>query len=169
MGKLGRILKGVDTFTKWQGYLLAPLCTTLIIIVVIDITLRELGQPIGWAWDIEWFHWAFLMTFAMGYSVLKEQHVRIDLLTTRFSPRTQAALIAFSYGVVVIPFMVMVAIYAWDFVGRSIRVEEVLYTTWTWRVWPIKAALLGGIFLMMPQCIAALIRNVYFAVKGERL
>lgn len=169
MEKLRRVLRWVNTFTKWQGYLLAPFCLSLIAITIWDITAREFGLFSAWAFDIEWFHYGFIMMVAMGYAVLREQHVRVDLVTTRFSPRTQALLMALSYLVFVIPLMVFVAIYAWHFAMYSKGMNEVTLTPWACELWPIKFAIFIGICLMLPQCFAELIRHIYFVIKREKL
>jgi len=169
MNKLRKILAGVDTFTKWQGYVMAPFCVTLILITLYDITGRRLGLFTAWAFDTEWFHYGFLMMLTMGYAVLKDQHVRVDLVTTRFSPRTQAILMAVSYLFFVIPFMILIVIYSWDFGMHAREVGEISLTAWAGPLWPIKMSIFIGICLMLPQCFAEAIRNIYAAIKREKL
>ena len=169
MEKLRRAVRGVDTFTKWQGYCLAPFMLTLIATVWIDIILRETGGVTMWAFDIEWFHYGLMLMLAMGYAVLRDQHVRVDLITTRFSPWTQAVLMALSYAVFIIPLMILVAIYGWDFAMHARDIGETTVTYWHAPLWPIKLFIFIGICLMLPQCFAELIRNIYFVVKRETL
>lgn len=169
MEKLRGVLRGVDTFTKWQGYLLVPLVPALVGITIYDITARQLGMFTAWAFDVEWFIYGSLLMLAMGYTALKDQHVRIDLLTTRFSPRVQAALMAFSYAVFVIPLMVMLGIYAFDFALEAKTIGEMTLMAWASPLWPVKSFIFLGVCFLLPQCFAELIRNIYFVIKKEKL
>ncbi|MBA7562667.1 hypothetical protein ES708_04320 [subsurface metagenome] len=166
---LGKILRGIDAFTKLQGYIFAPLCITLIVMVLFDISARQFGLIIYWGYDIEWFQYAYILMLSLGYAVLKDQHVRIDLITTRYSPRVQAVLMAFSYAVFVIPLMIIIAINAWEFSMFAKGINEVTQRPWYCPLWPIKFAVFVGVVLMLPQCFAELTRNIIFVIKKVKL
>ena len=169
MDTLRRVLRGVDTFTKWQGYILAYLIFSLIFITITDITGRQIGFVTMWAFDIEWFHNGALLMLAMGYAVFHDQHVRIDILTSRWSPVTQSIMMAISYGVIVIPVMIFIGINAWGFASHSLALGEETVMAWHAPLWPIKFCIFVGICLMLPQCFTELIRNIYFSIKKEKL
>ena len=169
MEKLGRVLRWVDTFTKWQGYLLAPLCLSLIALTLWHIIGRQLGVFTAWAFDLEWYTNGYLLMLCMGYALLKGQHVRIDIVTTRYPPRIQALLMVVSYLVFVITPMVLVARYAWDWAMFSRSVGEITVTGWAGPMWLIKVSVFAGICLMLPQCFAELIRHTIFVFKKEKL
>ena len=169
MEKLRRSLKIVDNFTKWSAFCVAPLCLSLIAITMYDVIGRRIGLFTAPAFDIEWFHYGFIMMLAMGFAVLKDQHVRIDLLTDRYSPRVQAMLMVFGYAVLVIPFLILVAGSSLEFSLRSMAVHELTMTAWQAEVWFVKLSIFAGICLMLPQCFAELIRHSYFAIKKEEL
>lgn len=166
---LRKVLRAVDTFSLWQGYFLAVFVVGLIGITLYDIIGRQFGQFTMWAFDIEWWTYAFIMMLAMGYAVLKRQHVRIDLATVRYSPRTQELIMAFSYAVIIIPFMVFIAVYSWKFAWYAMEIGEITLIAWYAPIWPIKWFIFIGCILMLPQCFAELTRHIYFLTKGERL
>jgi TRAP-type mannitol/chloroaromatic compound transport system permease small subunit len=162
-------MKGVDTFTRWQGYILAYLIFTLIFITMADITGRQAGYVTMWAFDVEWFHNGALLMLAMGYAVFRDQHVRIDILTSRWSSRTQSIMMAISFGIIIIPVMIFIAINAWDFALHSLSLQEETVMAWHAPLWPIKSCIFVGICLMLPQCFTELIRHIYFIIKKEKL
>ena len=122
-----------------------------------------------WAFDVEWFTYAFILMLAMGYAVLKGQHVRIDLATVRYSPWTQELIMAISYAVIVIPLMVSIAILSWDFAWKAMEIGEITLIAWYAPIWPVKWFIFIGCILMLPQCFAELTRHIYFLIKKERL
>lgn len=169
METLRKVLRGVDTFSLWQGYILAGFVLFLIGITLYDIVGRQFGQFTMWAFDIEWFTYAFIMMLALGYAVLKGQHVRIDLLTMRYSPRTQELILALSYAVVIIPLIVFIGVYSWKFAWAAMLINELTLIAWYAPIWPIKFFIVAGCILMLPQCFAEMTRHTYFVIKGEKL
>ena len=137
--------------------------------VIFDIVARQFGMITDWGFDIEWFQYAFILMAALGYAVLKDQHVRIDLMTTRYPPRVQAALMAFSYAFFVLPLMILVAMTSWEWASWSRSVGEVTERPWYGPLWPIKYFIFTGIMLMLPQVFAQLTRNIVFVIKKVKL
>ena len=166
---LRRVVRWIDILTIWQRNILAPLCVTLILITLWDIIGRQLGLYTAWAFDVEWYHFAFLLMLAMGYTTLKGAQVRVDLITTRYPRRLQEILMTINYLFFVIPFMVVVAIYAWTFAMHSREMNEMTLTAWVCPLWPIKLSIFIGIVSMLPQSFAQLIRHGYFVIKQVEL
>lgn len=164
-----RILSWVDHFSQWQGYFVGILCVALIGMVLYDITARQFGVFTGEAFDIEWFLYSATLMLALGYGVLKGTHVRIDWITTRYSPWAQELIMAISWGLIVIPFMVFVAVFAWKFVMIAFTMSETTTTAWHVLLWPVKLLIFAGIVLMLPQTFVELIRSIYFVIKNEKL
>ena len=169
MGKLGKVLRWVDTFTKWQGYIVSALCLTLIGSTIFDITARQFGLYTDMIFDLEWFQYAALLMLPLGYAVLRGAHVRVDIVTERFSPRTQAIIMAGSYLVFVIPVVILIAKYGWDFAMMAYDRHETTTTAWHGMLWPVKSLIFVGAILMLPQCFVELIRNTIFAIKKVKL
>ena len=169
MDTVRRILRGVDTFTQWQGYCVAVFVIFLIAITLYDIIFRQFGVFTMWAFDVEWFTYAFILMLGMGYAVLKEQHVRIDIITEFFPPRLREGILAASFAVLIIPFMAFMAILGWEFAWKAMAINELTLIAWYAPIWPIKWFITIGCVLMLPQCFAELFRHTYFVVKKESL
>jgi len=166
---LRKVVKGIDTFSLWLGNFVAFFVVFLIAITIYDITFRQFGLFTMWAFDVEWFTYAFILMLAMGYSTYTRQHVRIDLITVRFSPWFQELIMALSYILIIIPLMVFIAIYGWHFAYKAYLIKEITLVAWGAPIWPIKFFIFIGCVLMLPQCFAELTRHIYFLVKKETL
>ncbi len=169
MKTLRNVLSWIDKSSNWTGHFFAFFVIFLIGITLYDIIGRQFGQFTMWAFDIEWFTYGFIQMGAMAYAVLKGQHVRIDLLTMRYSPRTQELLLAISFGLFLIPLMIFVGIFAWKFAWAAMLINEKTLVAWRAPIWPIKWFIFMGCVLILPQSFAELIRHLYFAIKGEKL
>ncbi|MBA7562166.1 hypothetical protein ES708_03815 [subsurface metagenome] len=167
MDVLKTIVTYIDKFSKYQAYMLVPFPLGLILITMYDIVGRQLGLYTAWAFDTEWFIYGFIMMLGMAYAILKDQHVKIDLLTARYSKRMQSILVIVSYLVFTIPVMVIIAINALGFAMDSKAQGETVLTAWYFQLWPIKLFIFIGIIFMLPQCLAEIIRHAYFLIKKE--
>jgi len=169
MDTVRRILRGVDTFTRWQGYFLAVFVIFLIAITLYDIIFRQFGIFTMWAFDVEWFTYALILMLAMGYSVLVGQHVRIDILTEFFPLRVREGILAASFAIIIIPLMAFNAILGWEFAWKAMAINELTLIAWYAPIWPIKWFITIGCVIMLPQCFAELFRHTYFVFKKERI
>lgn len=169
MDRLRKVVRWVDTFTKWQGYFLGFFVLALMFITLFDITARQFNMFTGWAFDVEWFIHVLLMVVAMGYALLKGAHVRLDLMTTGLSPWAQELFLAISYTFFVIPLLAFFAWAGWDYTVTALVEKEITLIGWTALIWPIKSLITIGCVFMLFQCFAELTRSIYFLIKREKL
>jgi len=112
-----------------------------------------------------------------GYSLQLGAHVRMDLLYSRWSPRTQAKVDAFTSFFLVF-YLVVLLIGGISSTQYAIEYGQKNYSSWAPVLWPIKVVMCVGIFLMLLQVIAEFFKDVARArgkpfdedlPKGERL
>jgi TRAP-type C4-dicarboxylate transport system permease small subunit len=104
-------------------------------LVVLDVILRRMGQPIGGSDDITGYAMAIATSWGMAYALLELGHVRIDILRSRLLGRLRAtldlvALLALAGTVS------MIALRAWPVLERSIlnnsRSNSAMQTPLAW-------------------------------------
>ena len=122
-----------------------------------------------WAFDVEWFTYAFILMLGMAYAVLTDQHVRIDLATVIYPYWLREGIMVFSYAVIIIPFMAFIAKLSWTFAWSAMAIDERTLIAWYAPIWPIKWFIFVGCVSMLPQCFAELIRHCYALVRKEQL
>lgn len=169
MKTLIKILSGIDRFSYWQGEILSVPLVGLIVIIIYDITARQFGLLTVFLFDTEWFLYSGIMMVGMGVATLKDTHVRIDWITDKYSPRTQEIFMAISWGLIVLPCLGFISVYAWKFLMSAFLEQEKTVTAWHVVLWPVKSFIFTGIVLMIPQVVAQLIRSIYFVIKQEEL
>ena len=165
---LSRILEGIDKWSecqKWLG-LIAPI---LMGVVVFDVVRRYFFRlPTIWGFETELFLYGAIFVLGFAYALRRGTHVRIDILTSRLPTRVQAGLMAGCYLVCFFVTCVVILYYSSSLFLHSWAIRETTETPWHPPLYPIKAAIPIGIFLIMLQGLAELIRSVIAAVKGGK-
>ncbi|RYY69014.1 MAG: TRAP transporter small permease subunit, partial [Comamonadaceae bacterium] len=107
-----------------------------------------------WAQELEWHLLAPLVLVGMTYALQKGEHVRVDVLYARYSPRGQAAVDLFS-AVLAVAFALLVIRYSVNFVSQSYAIGEISADPGglTHR-WVLKAMIPAGFALFAVQAAA---------------
>lgn len=81
--RLERAVDVVGRVTAWLGL-------ALVLVMSANVLLRYLFR-IGavWAQEVEWHLMVPLVLFGMSYGILKDGHLRVDILYVRFGARTR--------------------------------------------------------------------------------
>jgi TRAP-type mannitol/chloroaromatic compound transport system permease small subunit len=94
-----------------------------------------------------------------GYSLLSDDHVRMDLIYSRLKDRTKALLDTLT-SVFLITYLVILLIGAYSSLEYTIQTNQRLFTAWAPYVWPIKSVMLVGILLMLLQSISIFFKDL---------
>lgn len=112
-------------------------------------------------WTLEMAQFAMVAYFMLGgpYALQLGANVRMDLLYGGWSPRKKAWVDSFT--VLFLIFYLGVMLYGgFESLGYAIEYSERSPTAWRPPLWPIKTIMCIGIFLMLMQAIAELIRDI---------
>lgn len=130
----------------------------LILTVVLDVITRRfivLGSTK--LQDLEWHLHAALFLLCLGYAYVEGEHVRIDVLHTRFGPKTAAAIELAGAALFLVPFCYIVLSYGWNFLAQSFRMDEGSPAlTGLPHRWIIKSALLIGFASLLISALGAI-------------
>lgn len=142
---------------------------SLIGFVLYDILARQLGLYTMWAFDVSWFHFAFLIACALAYSLFTGSCVSVDLISKRYPLRTQHIIQFVGFGLFAVPITVLFIWLAWGWAMDSWAIKELTNSASRIPVYPIKAFLPIGLLLSLPQLMVLTIRHGYFAIRNTEL
>src|SRR5690606_313262 len=117
-----------------------------------------LGRPINWVMEMSQFLLSAYYLLGGPYSMQLDAHVRMDLFYGRLSARRRAMTDAFTILFIIFYLGVLLwgglssTEYAWSYNQKN-------YTSWAPPMWPIKAGMPFGIFLMLLQPISGLVTD----------
>jgi TRAP-type mannitol/chloroaromatic compound transport system permease small subunit len=172
MEKKGWILfaKRVDAISNWFGkifsYLVLPL-TALIVFEV--ITRRFFNAPTIWTFELSNFLFGGHFMLVAAYGLLYKSHVSIDLVSMRFSPRTQEKFQLFCYFTMFFPMILIMLYHGIIFAKDAWAMKETSWSVWGPPLSPIKTVIPITAFLLLLQGISDVIKKIIFLRTGEAL
>ncbi len=161
MNALERFATRVDRVTTWIGSKAAWLYPVLVAVLIVNVALRY-GASIG-SIELEELQWhlyaaAFLLGFAYTYAA--DEHVRVDLLRSRLSPRAQAWIELWGALILLLPFTILMTGYSFEFFWRSFTLgERSGMPSGLPARWLIKGVLLLAMALLGLQALSAAARS----------
>ena len=103
-----------------------------------------------------------MFLLAAGYTMLRQEHVKIDIVVGRFSKRTQLAIEAVCIVVFLFPFCIIVIELVWPLVMQAWRSGEVSSNAGGLIRWPVYALVPIGFALLLAQGVSELIKRIAF-------
>jgi len=115
------------------------------------------------AWlEIQWYLFSAVFLFCAGYTLLHNQHVRIDIVSGRFSKRVRTWIEIFGTVVFLLPMAVLITWLSWPVFVDAYVHHEVSTNAGGLTVWPARLMLPVGFLLLVLQGVSELIKRVAF-------
>ena len=120
-------------------------------------------------WTLEMAQFAMVAYYLLGgpYSMQLDSHVRMDLLYTKWSPRTRTSVDCFTI-VFLIAYLVLLLYGGASSTEYALKYGERAHSAWGPYMAPIKILACVGIFLMLLQAFAVLFRDIA-KLRGEEI
>jgi TRAP-type mannitol/chloroaromatic compound transport system permease small subunit len=165
-----RLRAFVEFVGRWGAVFILP----LVFVTMWDVFLRKIGGMQVWLAEhlgrsfestvIQEFEWHFhtaLFTLVLGYGLVRNRHVRVDLIREKLALRTQAWIELLGTTFFMIPYCLIVGYFAAVFAWDSFMVGEISASTvgLTHR-WIIKSVLVFGLLTALLAGIAVWLQTV---------
>lgn len=112
--------------------------------------------------EIQWYLFAGVFLLGAGYGLLKNSHVRIDFLASRFSDRTRNWIDVFGILAVLFPFCVIIINLSWPLFMQTLESGEMSQNAGGLIRWPVYGLVPLGFGLLMLQGLSELIKRLAF-------
>jgi len=109
--------------------------------------------------EAQWYLFAAVFLLASGRTLLTQDHVRIDVLSSRFSKRTQVWIEVFGLLFFLLPLVAVVIVLSWPLVVGAFVSGEVSSNAGGLVRWPVKLLLPLGFFFVLLQGISEIIKR----------
>ena len=117
--------------------------------------------------EIQWYLFAAVFMLGVGYVMLRNQHVRIDFISSRLSPRTNALIDAIGIVVFTIPLSIIMIDLGWPLFQRAFESGETSQNAGGLIRWPVLGLVPLGFVILLLQSGSELIKRVAF-LTGHR-
>jgi TRAP-type mannitol/chloroaromatic compound transport system permease small subunit len=120
-----RLAERLDRVNRLTGHTVRWLALLMVLVQFSTVLLRYVfGVSFIWLNEsVLYMHAAFFMLGA-GYTLLVDEHVRVDIFYAKGSPRTKALIDVLGHLVLLAPSMVVLLVWSWPSVRNSWAVLE---------------------------------------------
>lgn len=112
--------------------------------------------------EIQWYLFSAVFLLCAAYTLQKNEHVRIDVISSRFSPRGLAVIDIIGTIFFLLPMVITVLWLSLPLVAESYRINEYSANAGGLIRWPVKILLPIGFTLLALQGISELIKRIAF-------
>jgi len=163
MQALLRISGFIDGLTERVGRAVIWLVLAAVLISAGNATVRKIFDTSSNSLlEIQWYLFAGAFLLASGYTLLRQGHVKIDVILGRFSKRTQVMVDIFGILFFLLPFVYVVIDLVWPLVTKAYIHGEMSQNAGGLIRWPVYALVPAGFALLGLQGISELIKRVGF-------
>ena len=163
MGALLTLSQFIDRLTRWVGASLIWLILLATIISAGNALARKLFSVGSNAFlEIQWYLFAAVFMLGGGFGLLKNVHVRIDVVANRLSKRTRMYIDVFGILLFLLPMCLMMGYFAWPLFTQALESGEMSSNAGGLIRWPLYALVPAGFLLLGLQGISEMIKRIAF-------
>ncbi len=125
-----RISRIIDTFTEWVGRIAYFLVPIVVAVGVWNVANRYVGRAIGrtlgsnFYIEAQWYIFSLIFLLGAAYALKHNEHVRVDVFYSNFSPQRKALVNFLGTLFFLIPFCGLLIYFGWPYVEQSWRIRE---------------------------------------------
>ena len=166
MNSLLRLAKGIDRLNELVGRGVSWLGLAAVLICAATATARYALNIGSNAWlEIQWYLNSAVFLLVAGYTLKRHEHVNIDVLAGRLSPRVQAWIHILGGLFMLLPATVIIAWYSWPSLVNSYRIQEYSSDPGGLIRWPVRLIIPVAFALLALQGVSEIIKRIGF-LKG---
>jgi len=162
-----QLITFIGGISEWTGKITSYLMLITVAATVIEVVARYFfNAPTDWSYEVETFTCGAVYVLVGAYCSLHKSHVKVDVLSQRFSWRTSriiSLVVTFPLILILVGTLSYIGV---EFAWTSILMNERSYTSWAPILWPLKITLPIGCMLLVLQAFADFLAELY-AVGGD--
>ena len=150
----------VDTICEKVGrFVMYWVFFMMFLLILSFVTRNIINFPLMWIIEMAQFTITAYYLLGGGYSMLTDDHVRMDLFYGKLSNKGKAKMDVFT-SFFLIFYLIILFIGSITSLIYTIETKQKLFTAWAPYVWPIKTLMLIGILLMLLQAFSTLFKDI---------
>jgi TRAP-type mannitol/chloroaromatic compound transport system permease small subunit len=155
------ISHAIDAVNERVGRALIWLVLIMVLISAGNATSRYALNLASNAWlEMQWYLFAAVFLLGAGYTLLHNDHIRIDVISSRFSPRTRVWIDILGTVVFLLPVSLYILWLSWPIFVNAWTSDEVSVNAGGLIRWPARLLVPLGFFLLSLQGISELIKRI---------
>lgn len=163
MQALLSISRLIDAINDRIGRLMMWFVLAATLISAVNAIVRKVFGTSSNAWlEVQWYLFAAVFLLGGGYAFLRNAHVRIDFLSSKFSARARNWVDIVGIVAFVFPLCVLLMTEGWPVFARAWVSGEMSSNAGGLIRWPVYALIPLGFAILMLQGVSEIIKRVAF-------
>jgi TRAP-type mannitol/chloroaromatic compound transport system permease small subunit len=155
--------RAIDTLNERIGHLVYWLVLAAVVISSANAVVRKAFDMSSNAYlEVQWYLFSAIFLLCSGYTLLKNEHIRIDVIVGRFSRRTLAWIDVLGTIFFLFPMVALILYESWPWFVRAWNSGEVSPSAGGLILWPAKILVPVGFVLLGLQGMSELIKRIGF-------
>jgi len=157
-------LSGAIDFVNERIGRLVYWCVLIMVLVSSgNATMRYAFNIASNAWlELQWYLFAVVFLLCSGYTLLHNEHIRIDVVSSHLSRRTQVWIDVLGFILFLLPMSLFIMWLSWPIFMNAWRSGEISGSAGGLIRWPARMLVPLGFFLLSAQGFSELIKRVAF-------
>lgn len=166
---LRRLARRIDAWQDALGRGISWLMLGMVLVVFGDVLMRYLfRRTYVFTQELEWYLFGTIYLMAGGYTMLYNEHVRVDIVYARFSARKKAWFDFVLLFVFFFPSCLLLMITTWPFFRNALAVLEGSPDPGGIPArWVLKGVIIVAFAVMAIQGVSQAIKNFYVGMGWE--
>ncbi|MAV81898.1 MAG: C4-dicarboxylate ABC transporter permease [Pelagibacteraceae bacterium] len=161
-------VKFIDGITSIIGKVTMYLVFVMMFILVLSFVTRNIiNFPLIWIIEMAQFTMTAYYLMGGAYSMMDDQHVRMDLVYGSLSEKNKAKMDLFTSSFLIF-YLIILLLGSYSSLIYTIETNQKLFTAWAPYVWPIKCIMSMGILLMLLQSFSVFFKDLA-KVRGLKI
>jgi TRAP-type mannitol/chloroaromatic compound transport system permease small subunit len=158
-----RLSRAIDALTERIGRFVYWLILVVVLISAANATIRKLFNYSSNAYlEIQWYLFSAIFLLGAGYTLLRNEHVRIDIISGRLSARAQNWIDVIGIVFFLFPMALVIGYFSWPLFLDSWTRHEVSTNAGGLTIWPARLMVPVGFTLLIIQAVSELIKRIAF-------
>jgi len=154
---------GIDRLNEQIGRLVYWLVLVAVLISTANAISRYSINLSSNAWlEIQWYLFSAIFLLSAGYTLLYNQHVRIDVISGRLSKRARTWIDILGTILFLFPMAITILWLSWPVFVTAFKVHEMSSNAGGLPVWPARLIMPVGFLLLVLQGLSELIKRIAF-------
>jgi TRAP-type mannitol/chloroaromatic compound transport system permease small subunit len=158
--------RAIDVLSERVGRLVTWLVLAAVLVSSLNAVVRKAFDMSSNAFlEMQWYMFSAVFLLCAAWTLLRNEHIRIDVIAGRFSKRTQTGIDIFGTLFFLLPMVLLVLYESVPWAWRAMQSGEVSPSAGGLILWPAKILVPIGFVLLLLQGISELIKRIAF-LKG---
>jgi len=163
MKPLLALSRGIDMFNEHLGRLVYWCVLIMVLVSAGNASSRYALNIASNAWlELQWYLFAAVFLLCSGYTLLHNEHIRIDVMSSHLSRRTQVWIDVFGLVFFLLPMSLFIMWLSWPIFMNAWTSGEISGSAGGLILWPVRLLVPVGFFLLSLQGFSELIKRIAF-------